>query len=528
MAQFMGDQVAGDSRSRTDDIRQLQQDALQGRVSRRSVLKRSTALGLSGPLLASLIAACSGPERSESRDGLSNETPAPEPESPQATEPTGQDQEPEIEPTSEPDGNSPTPPPGPTAPVDVPTPDPEGNSPTPTSEPDIQPSPTPDNDENDEDRSDTMSAGFVFDESYLNHDPGVWNLPGSSQTFPFSDAVPHPSNHRLVQRTRELINVTGLNQSLVQIAPRMAEISDLTAFHTEGYVEKVRQLAASGGGDAGAGAPVSPASWDVARLAAGGGMAAVDAVANGTARRVFTNVRPPGHHAVADMGMGFCIFNNIVVAARYAQRRYGYQRVMVLDWDVHHGNGTQDAFYNDPSVLFVSLHQDQLFPPGQGEINQSGSGNGAGYTVNLSLPPGSGDATYLAAFDRIILPIANEYRPELVLISAGQDASAMDQLGRMAVTCEGYRQMTQRMIDLAETHAGGRLVAMQEGGYSEIYAPYCTLAIVETMAGTRTGIAEPLTRERMLTQPQTTSVSADGASALQNIINHQSQFWSAF
>lgn len=372
-----------------------------------------------------------------------------------------------------------------------------------------------------------MVAGFVFDSRYFDHNPGTWRLPGSSETFPFSEPVPHPSNHRLVQRTKELLDVTGLIHSLNQLSPRPATIEDLTAFHTQAHVDNVRNIAASGGGDTGVGAHASSESYDVALLAAGGGLVAVDTVAAGTTRRVYANVRPPGHHAVADKGMGFCIFNNIVVAARYAQRVHGYQRVMVLDWDVHHGNGTQAAFYNDPNVLFVSLHQDQLFPPGLGEINQSGGGNGVGYTVNLPLPPGSGDAAYLAAFDRIILPIANEFRPDLVMISAGQDASAMDQLGRMAVTCQGYRQMTQRMIDLAEGHAGGRLVAMQEGGYSEIYAPYCTLAIIETMAGRRTGIAEPLTHERMLTQPQTSTVSADGEAALQAIRNHQAQYWSS-
>jgi acetoin utilization deacetylase AcuC-like enzyme len=515
--------VPGKPHPQSQQIERLRQDALHGRVSRRHVLKRATALGLSGPVVASLVAACSGPERPESRDGLSDPVDNPEPTLPAATPLPS-----ENPPTETPASDVTSPPPAPTTGIEIPTPPPESNPPpTPTTTPEVEPSPTAEP-EDDEERSDTLVAGFVFDDRYLDHDPGVWNLPGSTQTFPFQEPVLHPSNHRLAQRTKQLVDLTGLGQSLVQIAPRMAEESDLTVYHTPAYVEKVRQIAASGGGETGAGAPASAASYDVARLAAGGGMAAIDAVAAGTARSVFANVRPPGHHAVSDMGMGFCIFNNIVIAARYAQRAHGYQRIMVLDWDVHHGNGTQDAFYNDPGVLFFSLHQDQLFPPGQGEINQSGSGNGAGYTVNLPLPPGSGDATYLAAFDRVILPIANAYRPELVLISAGQDASTMDQLGRMAVTTEGYRQMTQRMMNLADAHAGGRLVAMQEGGYSEVYAPYCTLAIIETMAGTRTGIAEPLTRDRMLTQPQTTSVSADGAAALQAIINQQAQFWSVF
>lgn len=372
-----------------------------------------------------------------------------------------------------------------------------------------------------------MAAGFIYDERYLQHDPGAWVLPGTGQTFPFSEPVLHASNYRLCQRTKQLIDLTGLSESLVHIAPRSAGIDDLTVYHDAVYIERVRQICLNGGGEAGVGAPVSPESYEVALLAAGGGMAGVDAVAEGAARRVFVNARPPGHHALKDTGMGFCVFNNVVVAARYAQRAHGYQRVLIVDWDVHHGNGTQDAFYDDPSVLFVSLHQDQLFPAGLGEVNQVGSGDGIGYTVNLPLPPGSGDATYQAAFDRIILPIANEFQPELVLISAGQDASAMDVLGRMAVTTEGYRMMTQRMIAIAETHAAGRLVALQEGGYSEIYAPYCTLAIAETLAGVRSGIAEPITRERMLAQPQTTSVSADGEAALEAIRAQQAQYWTS-
>ncbi len=370
-----------------------------------------------------------------------------------------------------------------------------------------------------------MTTGFVFDPSYLAHNPGAWRLPGTDNTFPFSEPVLHPSNHRLVQRTVELLDHTGLSAGLMPIAARAAEGSDLTAYHSEAYVERVRQITASGGGETGVGAPASAESWDAALFAAGGGMAAVDVVAHGTVRRAYANVRPPGHHAVADQGMGFCIFNNIVVAAHYARRVFGYQRIMILDWDVHHGNGTQDAFYGDPNTLFFSLQQDQLFPVGSGEIDQSGSGDGTGYTVNLPLPPGSGDATYLAAFDRVVLPIAHEFQPELVLISAGQDASAMDQLGRMALTCEGYRQMTQRMIDLAESHAGGRLVAMQEGGYSEIYAPYCTLAIIETLAETRTGIPEPLAQDRMQAQPQTTRVGADSEAAIQAITAHQANYW---
>ncbi len=328
-------------------------------------------------------------------------------------------------------------------------------------------------------------------------------------------------------RTKHLLDMTGLGKLLTKIEPYMASEDDITVYHAPEYVERVKQICAEGGGDTGEGAPAGPDSFEIALLAAGGGMAAVDAVVEGRVRRAFANIRPPGHHAMSDKGMGFCIFNNVVVAARHAQRKHGIERVMVLDWDVHDGNGTQDAFYDDPSVLFFSLHQDRLYPPGFGEVEQVGSGDGTGFTVNVALPPGCGDAAYLAAFERIIIPIADEFKPQLVLVSAGQDASTMDPLGRMCVTTEGYRRMTQAMIDVAERHADGRLVILQEGGYSELYAPYCTLAIVEALLGQRTNIPEPLQIDSLSNQPQYHTVGASAEAALEQIRATQATYWSA-
>jgi acetoin utilization deacetylase AcuC-like enzyme len=256
-------------------------------------------------------------------------------------------------------------------------------------------------------------------------------------------------------------------------------------------------------------------------------MAAVDAVVSGRVRRAFANIRPPGHHAMSDKGMGFCIFNNVVIAARHAQRKHGIERVLVLDWDVHDGNGTQDAFYDDPTVLFFSLHQDKLYPPNFGELEQTGAGAGEGFTVNIPLPAGSGDAAYLAAFEQIVVPVADEFRPQLVLVSAGQDASTMDPLGRMCVSTEGYRRMTQAMIDIAERHAGGRLAVLQEGGYSELYAPYCGLAIVETLAETRTNLPEPNSVERLAERPEYHTVGPSGEVALAAIRAQHARHWSA-
>jgi acetoin utilization deacetylase AcuC-like enzyme len=227
-----------------------------------------------------------------------------------------------------------------------------------------------------------------------------------------------------------------------------------------------------------------------ALLAAGSTIAAMDAVLDGPAPRAYVLARPPGHHAVADMGMGFCLLNNVALAVLHARRR-GVQRVLILDWDVHHGNGTQAAFYDDPSVLFISLHQDDWYPIGMGGLDQRGAGEGIGATVNVPLPAGTGDRGYAAVLDRIVAPVARRFQPDLFVISAGQDASMMDPLGRMLVSMTGFRAMGQRMRALADELCGGRLLLVQEGGYSEVYTPFSTLGALEGASGHLTGIADP-------------------------------------
>jgi acetoin utilization deacetylase AcuC-like enzyme len=374
--------------------------------------------------------------------------------------------------------------------------------------------------------SESRTTGLVFHDRYLQHNTNPYRLPDSKRPLPFVEAVDHPSNPRLVERTKKLIDYAGLGEHLVPVSPYAATVEDLLVYHTEEYVNRVRDLCESGGGDTGANAPVGADSWDITLLAAGGVMAAVDAVMSGDIRQCYALVRPPGHHAMSDQGMGFCVFGNVVVAAHYARRRYGLERVLILDWDVHHGNGTQDAFYADPNVLFFSLHQDDWFPAGWGAVDQVGERDGKGYTVNLPLPAGSGNAAYRTAFERVILPIATQYRPELVIVSAGQDASAQDPLARMSLSTDGYRMMTGFMRQIAAESAGGRLVVAQEGGYSEIYAPYCTLAIFEELCGVRTGIEEPLNAERTGRWPASRIISGDQHAAIEAIARQQRDFWS--
>lgn len=369
------------------------------------------------------------------------------------------------------------------------------------------------------------ATGLVFSDRYLQHNTGPYRLPRSGNLPPFTEHVDHPSNPRLVARTKKLIDLTGLGERLVPIAPYAATVEDLTTYHTPAYVEHVQALCAAGGGDTGEGAPAGPDSYEIARLAAGGVMAAVDAVMTGTVQQCLALVRPPGHHAMAEKGMGFCIFANVAVAAHHARRRYGLERILILDWDVHHGNGTQDAFYDDPGVLFVSLHQDGLYPAGWGAAEDTGTGAGTGYTVNIPLPPGSGDAAYLAAFERVIEPIATKFAPELVIVSAGQDASASDALGRMCLTTEAYRRMTGVMQRIAAQSAGGRLVVAQEGGYSELYGPYCTLAIAEALLGERTGIEEPIDPTRAAAWTTSRTVSHDQEQAIARTIAAHREQW---
>jgi acetoin utilization deacetylase AcuC-like enzyme len=368
-------------------------------------------------------------------------------------------------------------------------------------------------------------VGLVFSGRYLQHNTNPYRLPLSGRPLPFVEPVDHPSNPRLVERTLKLLDMTDISRHLLRVSPYAAPADALLAYHSEEYIQRVQEICEAGGGDTGQGAPAGPDSYIIALLAAGGAMVAVDTIMAGEVSRAYALVRPPGHHAMSDRGMGFCIFNNVVVAARHAQRTHGLKKVMILDWDVHHGNGTQNAFYDDPTVLFFSIHQDELYPEGWGAIDQVGTGNGIGTTVNVPLPPGSGDATYLTVLDEVVLPIARSYRPDLVMISAGQDASASDPLGRMSVTAEGYRQMTNRLILLAEEVCGGRLVAVQEGGYSEIYAPYCTFAIVEALTEHRVGLEEPVNPERAARWPQSRAIGRDARAAIDAVKEQHRRIW---
>jgi acetoin utilization deacetylase AcuC-like enzyme len=330
-------------------------------------------------------------------------------------------------------------------------------------------------------REAAMSTGFCWDERCLAHENGSMILDERVQGWL---EVVHAERPERMTRTRQVLERSGVLERLEPVAAREAAIADLELVHPRSMIDAIR--AACEGPELvwiGPEARAGPGSWEPALVVVGAMLECVDAVLDGRLRNAYVCLRPPGHHSWTDTPMGFCLFNAIAIGARHAQRRRGLGRVAIVDWDVHHGNGTHDIFYLDPSVLFVSVHQDGLYPAGYGRLDQAGAGQGEGAVVNVPLPAGSGDAGYLDAFERVIAPALRAFAPELVLVSAGQDAAAADPLGRMSVTTEGFRALAAGVCEVAEEVCDGRLVAYQEGGYSLDHLPLCTLAIVEALAG---------------------------------------------
>jgi len=333
-----------------------------------------------------------------------------------------------------------------------------------------------------------MSTGYVYHEVFGWHDTG--SAGGLFPSSPRTGVQPlwhfeHPDTKR---RVHELIVVTGLVDELNRIRPRPATVDELARVHDTGYIARIRNDSdLPYGGDAGDGlTPFGHDGFDIAALAAGGVLEAVEAVVDGRVRNAYALVRPPGHHALAATGMGFCVFNNIAVAARHAQRALGVDRIAIVDWDVHHGNGTQAIFYDDPDVLTISLHQDNVFPLDSGHTDERGTDAGFGYNVNIPLPPGSGDGCYRYAVETVVVPALQRFRPDLVLVACGFDAGAMDQMARQMVTSRGFHQLTEMVMAAAGDLCGGRMVMTHEGGYNPAHVPFCGLAVVEALCGQHT------------------------------------------
>ena len=299
--------------------------------------------------------------------------------------------------------------------------------------------------------------GYIFQPSYLLHNPGAG----------------HPESPARVESIMAYLKSNGLMDRLANVEARRASREEISLVHTTGYQSKINSMCAAGGGSLDADTILSADSCVAAEYAAGGAVAAVEAVMTGDVRKCLALVRPPGHHAFPDRGSGFCIYNNIAIAARFARAKYGLKRLAILDFDVHHGNGTQAIFDDDPDTMYVSTHQSPYYP-GTGAIDDIGvSGEGRETRnaqrvtkVNIPLPAGCGDGEYTRVYDEIVIPVVRRFRPELILVSAGYDAHRDDPLAGMKLTASGYAAMVSRISMLADECCGGKAVFCLEGGYN--------------------------------------------------------------
>jgi len=370
-------------------------------------------------------------------------------------------------------------------------------------------------------------TGLIFHEHFLLHDTGMAVVGSPAEPYPYLEPEAHVEHPRRVGRIKELLDHTRLTERLQPVGFEPASLEDVALFHTPEHIQNVLTLSARDGrGDAGQGAPLSRGSFEVALLAVGGACAAVDAVLDRSVDNSYALIRPPGHHAVAHQGMGFCLFGNVAIAVKRALARGTAERVMVLDWDVHHGNGTQEAFYDDDRVLMVSLHQDGLYPENSGLVDDAGGEAAAGSTVNVPLPAGTGDAGYMETLERVIFPIARQFAPDLIVVSNGLDASRSDPLGRMVITAGGYRRMTRATMNLADELCDGKLAVIHEGGYSQSYAPVCGLAIIEELLGIDSGVADNLGGQARADRLRPSfEVGLDVERALAEVVATQSAYW---
>jgi acetoin utilization deacetylase AcuC-like enzyme len=305
-------------------------------------------------------------------------------------------------------------------------------------------------------------TGVVIDPRYLDHDTGRG----------------HPERKERVAVLIEMMQQEP--ESLHAIAPRAATGEELALVHDGAYVAEVEATQQVARYHFDADTPTCPQSYDTARLAAGGLLALLDSIMGGEIDNGFAFVRPPGHHAERNRAMGFCLFNNVAVGAEYLRRRYKLARILIMDWDLHHGNGTQHLFEHDPGVLYVSTHQYPYYP-GTGALEEVGLGDGEGFTVNLPFPAGFGDAEFEEAFTAVVEPIAAEFDPEFVLISSGFDAHARDPLGGLEVTEKGFDYMARSLLRIAREHAGGRCAAILEGGYDLTAIRNSSAAVLEDL-----------------------------------------------
>jgi len=312
-------------------------------------------------------------------------------------------------------------------------------------------------------------TGIVRDDRYLRHGEGFY----------------HPESPERLEAIYAMLDGPDMKGRFVPLPARHADHDEIALVHDRTYIDFIASTAKMNYYSLDPDTQTTPESYDTAKLAVGGLLNALDAVMAAEVDNAMALVRPPGHHASRHRAAGFCIFNNIAIAARYALSRHGLKRILIVDWDLHHGDGTQEIFYGDNKVLYFSVHQYPAYP-GTGGVRELGSGEGKGYTINVPLKARSDDAVYVRAFTGLLKPVALSFRPELILLSAGFDSYHMDPLGDMRVTEDGYAAMTRILLDIADASCRGRLVGVLEGGYHKGGVTSSVRAVLREMAGLQT------------------------------------------
>ena len=335
-------------------------------------------------------------------------------------------------------------------------------------------------------------TAFFYDERCLWHSGGMHALmmPVGGWVQPPSGSG-HAESPDSKRRIKSLMDASGLSERLAVRSAPAATDDDLLRVHTREYLQRFKAASDAGGGDLGELAPFGKGGYEIARLSAGLAIGAADTVMRGLYRNAYALSRPPGHHCLPDHPMGFCLLANVALAAEAVRAAHHLARIAIVDWDVHHGNGTQAIFYERADVLTLSVHQDRCFPFGYSGEEERGRGAGQGYNYNIPLLAGAGQDSYLYAFERIVVPALDRYRPELILVASGLDANAVDPLARMQLHSETFGAMTRMLMEVADRHCQGRLVAIHEGGYAEAYVPFCGHAIVEQLADEHMGVEDP-------------------------------------
>ncbi|QHQ33679.1 class II histone deacetylase [Algicella marina] len=337
------------------------------------------------------------------------------------------------------------------------------------------------------------STGFFWDERTFWHGGGsyVFVTPVGGLVQPQVGGG-LPENPETKRRLKNLMDVTGLSAELAcQTAPP-ATREDLLRVHPASYLDEFKRLSDAGGGELGLRTPFGQGGYEIAALSAGLTSAAVKAVLRGKLKNAYALSRPPGHHCLPDFPNGFCLLNNIAIAIGAARAAGLARRFAVLDWDVHHGNGTETIFYEDPDVLTISLHQERNYPLDTGNAGARGAGAGEGTNLNIPLSPGGGHDLYLFAMERWVEPALLKFKPEIIIVACGFDASGVDPLSRMLAGSDTFRAMARHTLDIAEQVCGGRVAMAHEGGYSELHVPFCGHAVLEEMSGSELRAPDPM------------------------------------